>query len=153
MTDDHPSDLLSALPRSRPHRRSSKRPARPESTPAPKPPDVESTPAEKATKAAPRRATRSAQGRPRPAKSAEKKTASKRGTSAKTKPAAARAKRLAQPAQPRGVPQAARNPRPEPSTEVPVLRTAVQAAAELAEIGMTLSAKALRGAIGRLPRP
>jgi hypothetical protein len=34
-----------------------------------------------------------------------------------------------------------------------VLRTAVQAAAELAEIGFTLSAKALRSAVGRLPRP
>jgi len=60
---------------------------------------------------------------------------------------------LPQPAQPRGVPRSAQPRRPEPATEVPVLRTAVQAAAELAEIGLTLSAKALRGAIGRLPRP
>jgi hypothetical protein len=34
-----------------------------------------------------------------------------------------------------------------------MLGTAVQAAAEIAEIGLTLSGKALRNAIGRLPRP
>jgi hypothetical protein len=31
--------------------------------------------------------------------------------------------------------------------------TAVQAIGELAEIGLSLGARALRGAIGRLPRP
>jgi hypothetical protein len=34
-----------------------------------------------------------------------------------------------------------------------VLGTAVQAAAELAEIGISATARALRGAVGRLPRP
>jgi hypothetical protein len=34
-----------------------------------------------------------------------------------------------------------------------VLGTAVQAAAELAEIGLMASARALRGALARLPRP
>jgi hypothetical protein len=34
-----------------------------------------------------------------------------------------------------------------------VLETAVQAAAELAEIGLHASARALRGAVSRLPRP
>jgi hypothetical protein len=33
------------------------------------------------------------------------------------------------------------------------LGTAVQAAAELAEIGLKASARALRGALSRLPRP
>jgi hypothetical protein len=37
------------------------------------------------------------------------------------------------------------------STEV--LGTAVQAAAELAEIGLSVSARALRRAVSRLPRP
>jgi hypothetical protein len=36
---------------------------------------------------------------------------------------------------------------------VRVLSTAVQAVGELAEIGVTLSARALRGAVSRLPRP
>jgi translation initiation factor IF-2 len=43
-----------------------------------------------------------------------------------------------------------------PSLADPVagpLATAMQAAAELAEIGLTASARALRGALSRLPRP
>jgi hypothetical protein len=34
-----------------------------------------------------------------------------------------------------------------------IIGTAVQAVGELAEIGMALSARALRHALGRLPRP
>ncbi len=54
-------------------------------------------------------------------------------------------------------------PTPGPGTEASVdeppaagahiLGTAVQATAELAEIGLSLSARALRGALSRLPRP
>jgi hypothetical protein len=44
----------------------------------------------------------------------------------------------------------ARKPLP---TGAKVLGTAVQAAAELAEIGLSVSARALRGALSRLPRP
>jgi hypothetical protein len=40
-----------------------------------------------------------------------------------------------------------------PATGADILGTAVQAAAELAEIGLSASARALRGAISRLPRP
>jgi hypothetical protein len=40
-----------------------------------------------------------------------------------------------------------------PATGADILGTAVQAAAELAEIGLSASARALRGAIARLPRP
>jgi hypothetical protein len=36
---------------------------------------------------------------------------------------------------------------------VAIVGTAVQAAAELAEIGLTLSGRALRNAFDRLPRP
>jgi outer membrane biosynthesis protein TonB len=43
-------------------------------------------------------------------------------------------------------------PSPPPSTAGPV-ETAVQAAAELAEIGLSVSARALRSALARLPRP
>jgi hypothetical protein len=34
-----------------------------------------------------------------------------------------------------------------------IVSTAVQAAAELAEIGLSVSARALRNAVSRLPRP
>jgi len=43
-------------------------------------------------------------------------------------------------------------PRPEPEPHGP-LETAVQAAAELAEIGLHAGARALRRAVSRLPRP
>jgi hypothetical protein len=59
--------------------------------------------------------------------------------------------RLRQPAQPGGTPTAHR--KPVPSTGADVLGTAVQAAAELAEIGLSVSARALRRAVSRLPRP
>ena len=44
--------------------------------------------------------------------------------------------------------------KPAPSDEkVDILGTAVQAAAELAEIGISATARAIRGAVSRLPRP
>ncbi len=42
---------------------------------------------------------------------------------------------------------------PEPRGRTDVLGTAVQAAAELAEIGLSATARAIRGAVARLPRP
>jgi hypothetical protein len=36
---------------------------------------------------------------------------------------------------------------------VPIVATAVQAAGELAQIGLSLGARALRSAVDRLPRP
>jgi hypothetical protein len=60
---------------------------------------------------------------------------------------------LRQPAQPRGVPTTPRGRRPAPPPGRDVLGTAVQAAAELAEIGLSLGARALRGAAARVPRP
>lgn len=186
MTNDRPSDLLSALPRSRPHRRSEKRPAR---AAAPEPAVQETgeeskKAAAKSTRGAAkssRGAARNARGGAQSTRAAAKSTraqakstradgnsthagaapartpARSRGQSERTAPPATaprqRPRPLAQPAQPRGVPGGAGGSRPEPSTEFPVLRTAIQAAAELTEIGVTLSAKALRGAIGRLPRP
>jgi len=133
MTDDRPSELLGQLPRTRPHRRSAKRPVR------------TATPPEPAAGAAPR---------PRPA--GAKRAAPKRAAAKSP----SRAKRLPQPAQPRGIPKAARDRRiasptgrPAPSSPTPILRTAIQAAGELAEIGLTLSSRALRRAILRLPRP
>jgi hypothetical protein len=40
-----------------------------------------------------------------------------------------------------------------PATGADVVGIAVQAAAELAEIGLAASARALRGVLSRLPRP
>jgi hypothetical protein len=129
MNDERPPEVLGALPHTRPHRRSDKRAARPEK-------DAPATPAPK-----------------------RKTTA----TSAKRAP---QPKRLSQPAQPAGAPpkapkspQARRTPaspparRPNPPSGGEILGTAVQAAAELAEIGLTASARALRNALSRLPRP
>jgi hypothetical protein len=177
MTDERPSDVLGGLPRTRPHRRSDKRATRPDqakpaaavspeavdavqaavaagdSTVArpgakPKPPV-----AAKVTKAKPAASARARPkpkaagvGRPAkapsasPAKSASASTARTAPTVAK--PAdAARAKIAAPPA------------RPAKSRRNDVLTTAVQAAAELAEIGLTASARAIRRAVSRLPRP
>jgi hypothetical protein len=64
----------------------------------------------------------------------------------------------------RSAKRAARPPEPPPTQSDPAgqqpparphdpLATAVQAAAELAEIGLTVGARALRSAVSRLPRP
>jgi len=149
MTDDRPSEVLGGLPRTRPHRRSDKRAAR-----APSPAAVAPT----AVRPAPRPAAPkpTATGKPTTAtkptptgklRTSSSATAAARRT-ARTKPA-----RLAQPEQPAGAPPAPASRKPAPSTGVDILGTTVQAAAELAEIGLSASARALRGAISRLPRP
>jgi hypothetical protein len=102
MSDEPPSKVLGALPRTRPHRRSDKRAA---------PPGAGDVPL----------------------------TADPAGPEPAPPPTAA---------SPEGVD--ARKPLPASAS---VLGTAVQAAAELAEIGLSVSARALRGALSRLPRP
>jgi hypothetical protein len=62
-------------------------------------------------------------------------------------------KRLRQPAQPAGAPPSPRSRGSVPTTGADVIGTAVHAAAELAEIGLTAGARALRNAVARLPRP
>jgi hypothetical protein len=123
MPDERPPEVLTALPRTRPHRRSNKRPTRTTEPPATEPGTGD-----------PVRAT------PKPPP-------------------------LRQPAQPAGTPDAppTRKPSddplpPEPSgSRLPsgteLVGTAVQAAAELAEIGISLTARALRRTVSRLPRP
>jgi hypothetical protein len=182
MSDERPSEVLGALPRTRPHRRSDKRAARPEPTEATTTAAAEdeatatsaaSTPEAAATQAptakpsparAPKakpRATKRAPG-PRSAKSspAGKPRAGKPKASAKPGPAPQRTaarkparKPLRQPAQPVGTPDARRADKPAPSGRTDVLGTAIQAAGELAEIGISVSARALRRAVSRLPRP
>jgi hypothetical protein len=128
MSGERPPEVLGSLPRTRPHRRSQKRPARPPHTePAAAKPSTAKTRAAKTGAAKPRAGKPQAAG-PQPA-------------------------RLRQPAQPAGSPPGPRVRRPAPSNGSDVLGTAVQAAAELAEIGLTVGARAIRGAVARLPRP
>ena len=135
MTGERPPEVLSSLPRTRPHRRSQKRPARPaDPTPAAAKPG-----AAKPGAAKPRAA--------KPSTAARKPSATNPSTAAK-KPAP-----LRQPAQPAGTPPGPRARRPAPSRGSDVVGTAVRAAAELAELGLTVGARAIRGAVARLPRP
>jgi hypothetical protein len=151
MSDDRTSQVLGALPRTRPHRRSQKRPSRPadeavaaqptatqpEAPPQPQAPTRPKRPAPLGRPARPKRPARpQAPTRPQ----------------AKTR-AVPKAERLAQPAQPTGTPPAPRTCQPMPASGTDILGTAVQAAAELAEIGLSVSARAIRGAVSRLPRP
>jgi hypothetical protein len=107
MSEPPPSDVLGALPRTRPQRRSPKRAGSPAAT------------------ASPAAATPPAAAVP---------------------PAATASPAVAAVPPPRPEPSAA----PAPRT---LLGTAVQAAAELTEIGLSAGARALRGAVSRLPRP
>jgi len=142
MTDQNSSssEVLSALPHRRPHRRSDKRAARPvkaeAAAAAPKTKSTASAPRAKAKSAAPKAKTASASpaAKPTPA----------------TRPAP---QRLRQPAQPAGTPPSPRSRASVPNTGADVLGTAVHAAAELAEIGLTAGARALRNAVARLPKP
>ena len=128
MTDRNSSssDVLSALPHRRPHRRSDKRAARPAT-------GGSTTTAPKA-KAKAKAASTGRATKPTPA----------------TRPGPTR---LRQPAQPAGGPPSPRSRASVPTTGADVIGTAVHAAAELAEIGLTAGARALRNAVARLPRP
>jgi hypothetical protein len=109
MSDEPKSEVLSGLPRRRPHRRSDKRDA----------PQA-------------RRAIVSSR-------------------TSRSEP-----KRLRQPARPEGTPRASEPARARSfssASGAEILGTAVQAAAELAEIGLSAGARALRNAVSRLPRP
>ena len=154
VAEERPPEVLGALPRRRPHRRSDKRAARPavhESSASVTPITGERSPAAK---------SRTSAAKPRPAAVKPRTAAAKprAATRAGVKPRAPGAKpKLRQPAQPGGTPAAARPDGPparRPDVSRPdILGTAVQAAAELAEIGLAVSARALRGAVSRLPRP
>jgi hypothetical protein len=111
MSNEPEPGVIGSLPRSRPHRRSDKRPAPAGATPA--------------------------TAKPKPA------TAKPKPPTAKPKAAAAKP----EPAAPKRIPPAPHDPSPG------ALETAVQAAAELAEIGLHAGARALRRAVARLPRP
>ena len=142
MTDERLPEVLGSLPRTRPHRRSQKRPTR----------TAQPTPA---TKTGPGRTKSAVQAAgAQPTDTAQSKPEAKRRPAQRPKPVRRTpAQRLQQPAQPAGTPSQPRTRKPLPSTGVDLVGTAVQAAAELAEIGLSASARALRGAVSRLPRP
>ncbi|HEY2259594.1 MAG TPA: hypothetical protein VGH45_07760 [Solirubrobacteraceae bacterium] len=124
MSDERPPGVLGGLPRTRPHRRSDKRPA------------------QSASRAQPAQAQPASRAQPAQAQPAPKPTSPSKPRSP-TKP------------RPSANPRSPATPRStvEPPAATGPLGTAVQAAAELAEIGLTASARALRGALSRLPRP
>ncbi len=135
MSDPRSPDVLGSLPRTRPHRRSQKRPERP-------PPTTDEPKRPPAARKPPRKPPRATSLRGKPRQPSEL---------------------LTQPAQPAGAPRGSAAkakkaptaaPRPAAPRERPdLVATAVQAAAELAEIGLTVGARALRAAVSRLPRP
>jgi hypothetical protein len=128
LSDERPSDVLGALPHRRPHRRSDKR-------------------------VSPATAPRARAARKKPAPRREP-TAARREAPATRRASDDRPERLRQPAQPAGAPPAPpRSGPPESSTGRDILGIAAQATAELAEIGLSVSARVLRNAVGRLPRP
>jgi hypothetical protein len=142
MSDEPQPSVIGSLPRTRPHRRSDKRAAPPTGT----------TPVDAPSAAEP------AVAKPTGAKRTRAAAAPKRA------PAAAKPKRAPVAAQPRAAKPAPAATPPAPAAARPsepatadaahgVFETAVQAAAELAEIGLHASARALRRAVSRLPRP
>jgi hypothetical protein len=179
MSEDPPADVLSSLPRTRPHRRSEKRGARQVGTgsqeaartlpkaPAPAVRASAKAPAKRATgrrgATAPKAPETGATGRrgataPKaPATRGTAREARATRSTARKAPSGPKPKPLRQPEQPAGGPPrrppASPTHSPAPVSGTDILGTAVQAAAELAEIGLSASARALRAAISRLPRP
>jgi hypothetical protein len=78
-------------------------------------------------------------------------TGKARGKQPTTRPRAGRREQPSPPAGRREQPSPAAQPSPPRGAEL--VSTAVQAAAELAEIGLSATARAIREAVARLPRP
>jgi len=145
MSEERRSEVLSGLPRTRPHRRSDKR-ARPQ---APVAPANDSAPAPAGSPspgpqaaAKPRaKVSAGAAAKPRAKASAGRKPAAARPATG-TRTSAAKTSRPRPPAA----------PPPEPAGSQHLLGTAAQAAAELAEIGVSVGTRSLRRVLSRLPR-
>ena len=148
-------DVLSSLPRTRPARRSAKRGARPaagaeRAATADTPTDTPARAGAKAA-AAPKRTAA-------PSRQAPKRAAARtpRSRAAAAAPAARRTTAAPQAAEPvvppagYATPSSSSRRGPDPFA---IAGTAVQAAGEIAQIGATLWAQALRSAMSRLPRP
>jgi hypothetical protein len=129
-SSDSPSDgdrdVFSGLPNARPQRRSAKRD----------------------------RGAASAGDRPGRARSAAKKAPPQARAAASTKPSAARGKARAKPEPPPVPPAGYATPTDDDAPHgADLVGTAVQAAGELAHIGIAFGGRALKSAIQRLPRP
>ena len=142
MSEKSETTVIGSLPRSRPARRSDKRAPRAAPNPA-----AETT-VTKQTGTTGRRPPAHADKRTTPAK----RSANSSQAAAKVQRAQAQA---TPPPQQAVEPERAKRINPTPSfpegTEL--LGTVVKATAELAEIGLTVGARALRSAVSRLPRP
>jgi hypothetical protein len=143
-------DVISSLPRHRPHRRSAKRDAK--AKPAAKP----GTTAAKPKTAARSAAKPKAAAKPSTAKdpagrraSAARTPREKIGATAGAKTRDAETRAAQRP--PRARPAADKPAGPPSGTEL--IGTAVQAAGELAQIGLKLGSQAVKNAGGRLPKP
>jgi hypothetical protein len=142
MSDERPSQVLGGLPRTRPHRRSEKRAAPAgggttrAATPAVRPTAPASSPPSDREAVARLASDREAVAAP--------------GATKRSTPSSARVR---QPAQPPGTPSATSAPRPVPAARLDLLGSAVHVSAELAEIGISAGARALRGVVARLPKP
>jgi hypothetical protein len=147
---DSDREVLTSLPRTRPVRRSAKRGARPDGT--------------SGATAAPRRA---ASAKPRTAKaSAAKPKAGKKTTRTAATKTATTTANAARPAaeRPRVAPKrkvppagyaapSSRAEAPPASGAAELIGTTLQAAAELAQIGMTVGRQTLQSMFDRLPKP
>lgn len=149
MAEERPSDLLGALPRTRPHRRSTKRPVKLDASQPPAATEpAESSPVSTASK--PSKRPRTASGSAPKSRSAPPAKPSSPKRPARGK---ARSDTLRQPPQPRGIPASPRAPVPPAHHRPEIIGTAIQAVAELTEIGLSVTARALRRTLSRLPRP
>jgi hypothetical protein len=142
MSEDRPADVLSSLPHSRAHRRSSKRSPRPD---ADSPSSDAETPAARVS--GPAAAAAKAKAK---AKAAKAKAKAKAATATATATATANGYHAGDPGE---APSGYQAPDQELPRGTPLVATTVQAAAELAEICLSLSARAIRAALARLPRP
>ena len=150
---DSDREVLTSLPRTRPVRRSAKRTERPR-TPA-----TAAKPKAKAASAAATDAPKARKPAAKPRAAAQPKTTAR--AASRPRPAGgarATAQRPRTTARPK-VPQAGYASPPEPgedgqrSPSADLLGTAVQAAAELAQIGFAVGRQALQSMLDRLPKP
>jgi hypothetical protein len=161
MSETPPSRVLGSLPSSRPERRSAKRKARTDTLTVPEA-AAAGEPNEPAKANAP--LTPKSSARPR----AAKKTVTEAGAADEPKAAPVQGTRPASAPKPRPVsrpaPKSRPEPLPRPGAARPVQPTpsidltqvaglVIKATAELAEIGLSASARALKLAVSRLPRP
>jgi hypothetical protein len=104
-----------------------------------------------------RRSARRGGAKPAARKSAPRKkaaAAAKKPATAARKPAAGRRPVGVRPSEATRAASSTPSERPAQSPEgIELVGTAIQAAGELAQLGLTLGTKALRGAVSRLPRP